>query len=230
MLSAAAATAQAATPCCRHCCHCLIRVSSGGAGMEACSGGSSSSSSGGGSSSSSSSALGALLLLLVVVILLLLTRPPHLHRPSPFSCQLIVLQSAAHPSSTLVNGWLLFRRPQTPPTTLTKATDDRHTCHCRSSRSSSSSSLVASRQHDDRPCSGCRTMTTVIAATMVTDCPPNRTSLSHSASLLSHPPLLLALATSVRFPYAAAVVRHCTVITHLAPVVLIVGVADVVAG
>jgi len=125
---------------------------------------------------------------------------------------------------------LLCRRPPTPPTTSTKATNDFHTCHRHSSLSSSSSLLVAFCQQDDHPRSRRRTMTTAIAATMVTDRPPNRKSPLHLASSLSHPPILLALVASVCFPYAAAVVRRCTVISHLAPVVLIVSVADAVVG
>ena len=70
---------QATTPCCHHCCHCLIRGSSGEAGVETCDGGSGSSSrdgSGGGSGGSSGGGgSGAILFLLVVVILLLFARP-----------------------------------------------------------------------------------------------------------------------------------------------------------
>jgi hypothetical protein len=57
-------------PCCRHCCHCLIRGSSGKAGVAAC-GGSSSSRSRDGSGDGS----GAILFLVVVVILLLFACP-----------------------------------------------------------------------------------------------------------------------------------------------------------
>jgi len=63
---------QATTPCCRHCCHCLIRGStSGGAGVAAWCGGSGSSSSGGSSGGGS----GAILFLVVVIILLIFARP-----------------------------------------------------------------------------------------------------------------------------------------------------------
>ena len=75
---------QAAAPCCWHCCHCLSRVSSGGAGVarqrrrwernhppHRCS------------------------------HPLLLACPPHQHRLSPFRRPLLILQPAAHLSTTL---------------------------------------------------------------------------------------------------------------------------------
>ena len=81
--------------CCRNCCHCLIRGSSGGAGVMACDGGSGSSSSGGSGGGS-----GAILFLAVVVFLLLFTCPFCWHRPSPFRCPVLFPQAAACPPST----------------------------------------------------------------------------------------------------------------------------------
>ncbi len=75
---------QAATPCCRSCCHCLIRGSSCRAGVAVCGRGSGSCSSGG-SSGGSGGGSSAILFLIVVLILLLFARPPHQHCPSPFS-------------------------------------------------------------------------------------------------------------------------------------------------
>jgi hypothetical protein len=93
---------QAPASCCRHCCHCLIRGSSGRAGMAACGGGSGSSSSGisGGGS-------GSILFPVVVVILLLFACPPCWHRPSPFHCPLLFLQTSNRLPLTR-NGLLLF--------------------------------------------------------------------------------------------------------------------------
>jgi hypothetical protein len=91
----------------------------------------------------------------------------------------------------LVNDWLLCWLPPTPPMTSTKSIDDRCTCHCRSSPSSSSSLLVASHRREDRPHGGLRMMTTTIAATMATDRPLNRPSPSHSVDVViasSSPP------------------------------------------